>query len=500
MADTFKGIITADGKKRRLSYGSVLDKPVSDETLSVQGGFADAKVVGNNFKKVNAKTDLLKEDLTDLPLIKSVNLFDKNKVVNGKFLLVNKTLNTAPTDNVDFAYNVVPIEANTTYTITGTDYNLIIYAKNGTQMLADSYVNGKANYTFTTPNDDGDYKVAYMGISYRPATYPTNSFMIVKGGKLPSKYQEYNAYYKGNRLIIPYEHRKITVSKDDNSDFNTVFDAVKYANENANEITPYDIYIIDTNYDKVYEGTSFDILSEMGGDAYLSTITNTTDNRKGMPLNGYVNLIGIGKVKLYAHLNDNVTLAQSSCFSVIDIFGECYCENITFEIKNGRYAVHDETLNKAPNKTHKFKDCTFIHLGNAVGLWEYPHAYAMGSSGNCLYEYIDCIFNSSLSKGYSFDFHNNQNQEGIIVSLDGCVFIGKYYDTDYSAKFGFLGYAPCTGDPQKYWSCFSNIFLKNIISDGKIRVMPESSGVCTNPYKIHNFTNVSIDIENDVVS
>ena len=49
MADTFKGIITADGKKRQLPYGSVLDKPVSDETLSIQGGFADAKVVGGKF-------------------------------------------------------------------------------------------------------------------------------------------------------------------------------------------------------------------------------------------------------------------------------------------------------------------------------------------------------------------------------------------------------------------------------------------------------------------
>lgn len=64
MADTFKGIITADGKKRQLPYESVLETPVSDETLSIQGGFADAKVVGNNFKKAKAETDSLKEDLS----------------------------------------------------------------------------------------------------------------------------------------------------------------------------------------------------------------------------------------------------------------------------------------------------------------------------------------------------------------------------------------------------------------------------------------------------
>lgn len=46
MSDTFKGIITADGKKRQLPYGSILDIPKSDPSLTVEGGFADAAVVG----------------------------------------------------------------------------------------------------------------------------------------------------------------------------------------------------------------------------------------------------------------------------------------------------------------------------------------------------------------------------------------------------------------------------------------------------------------------
>ena len=62
MDDIFKGIITADGKKRQLPYGSVLEAPVSDETLSIQGGFADAKVVGAKFEKVKAEAASLKED------------------------------------------------------------------------------------------------------------------------------------------------------------------------------------------------------------------------------------------------------------------------------------------------------------------------------------------------------------------------------------------------------------------------------------------------------
>nr|DAL17274.1 MAG TPA_asm: hydrolase [Caudoviricetes sp.] len=76
MADTFKGIVTADGKKRQLPYGSILDLPSSDPSLTVDGGFADAAVVGKNFKKTNDDVASLKEDLAKQenrlePIVKS---------------------------------------------------------------------------------------------------------------------------------------------------------------------------------------------------------------------------------------------------------------------------------------------------------------------------------------------------------------------------------------------------------------------------------------------
>ena len=66
MADTFKGIITADGKKRQLPYRNVIETPVSDETLSIQGAFADSKAVGDKFKEVKEETNSLKEETNSL--------------------------------------------------------------------------------------------------------------------------------------------------------------------------------------------------------------------------------------------------------------------------------------------------------------------------------------------------------------------------------------------------------------------------------------------------
>lgn len=66
MSDTFKGIVTADGKKRQLPYGSLLDLPSSDPSLTVEGGFADAAVVGKKNKKTDEAIASLKEDMDTL--------------------------------------------------------------------------------------------------------------------------------------------------------------------------------------------------------------------------------------------------------------------------------------------------------------------------------------------------------------------------------------------------------------------------------------------------
>lgn len=75
MADTFKGIITADGKKRQLPYDAVFGTPASDTTLSVDGAFADAKVVGDKFKEVKEDVADLKEDMDNIKKKKNVVIY-----------------------------------------------------------------------------------------------------------------------------------------------------------------------------------------------------------------------------------------------------------------------------------------------------------------------------------------------------------------------------------------------------------------------------------------
>ena len=122
MADTFKGIITVDGKKRQLPYGAVLEPPISDETLSIQGGFADAKVVGDKFKKGKVETDSLKEELGDLENV-TVNAFEvsESNDINDYFASYSGKYynsNGALAEYSNYTANVIKVDDNCHLTIT----------------------------------------------------------------------------------------------------------------------------------------------------------------------------------------------------------------------------------------------------------------------------------------------------------------------------------------------------------------------------------------------
>lgn len=169
MADTFKGIITADGKKRQLPYGAVLETPVSDKTLSEEGGFADSKVVGDKFAKVDSETASLKEDFD--------NVVTKEEQI--KTLTIQK--------------NTDGIELKDSYCI-GTD---------GDINSMNSY------YTYI-------YKIPQNGFVYFADT-PTNSNVLMFGiyNGYPSKNTFKGTRYSSLDNNIPKKTNKIVINAGD---------------------------------------------------------------------------------------------------------------------------------------------------------------------------------------------------------------------------------------------------------------------------------------------
>lgn len=216
-----------------------------------------------------------------------------------------------------------------------------------------------------------------------------------------------------------------TVRKDGTGDFRTLVEAVKAAGTGTKE-KPKTIYI--------YSG-EYDILQELGGDNFLNTVKTVNSERQGIEVPDYVNIVGIGDVRLKMNVPDDKTTRETSTrISVLNVWRHNTIKNIKITVRNTRYAVHDETNNQYANNDMKYIDCYFEHLGNKAGVWNSTQAYAagMGSGGNYLFD--NCTFKSNI---LPFSMHDNFNVESNRVKITKCTFItGSGED---AIRFGSYG-------------------------------------------------------------
>lgn len=216
-----------------------------------------------------------------------------------------------------------------------------------------------------------------------------------------------------------------TVKKDGTGDFRTLSDAVKGVGAATKE-KPKTIYI--------YSG-EYDILQELGGDAWLRTVETTNSERMGIELPDYVNVIGVGDVQLRLEVPDDKTTQNTSKrISILNCWKHNVIKNLKLTVRNTRYAVHDETNNQFHNNDMAYIDCVFEHKGNKSGVWNSTQAYAagMGSGGNYLFD--NCTFKSNT---LPFSMHDNFNVESNRVKITKCTFItGAGEDT---IRFGSYG-------------------------------------------------------------
>lgn len=216
-----------------------------------------------------------------------------------------------------------------------------------------------------------------------------------------------------------------TVKKDGTGDFSTLSEAVKSVGSGSKE-KPKTIYI--------YSG-EYDILQELGGDAWLRTVETTNSERMGIELPDYVNVIGIGDVRLKLEVPDDKTTGNTSKrISILNCWKHNVIKNLKLTVRNTRYAVHDETNNQFHNNDMTYIDCVFEHKGNKSGVWGSTQAYAagMGSGGNYLFD--NCTFKSNT---LPFSMHDNFNVESNRVKITKCTFItGAGEDT---IRFGSYG-------------------------------------------------------------
>ena len=275
------------------------------------------------------------------------------------------------------------------------------------------------------------------------------------------------------KVYITPKAQIITVKKDGSGNFDTLKDATDSITD-ASKDNPYEIHIYGGNYN---------IYSELGGQTFYNSIDDTSNNRQGIQIKDYVSLIGHGDVKLEFHpLDSDANIYNTSCCSPLEVYGNSTIENITIEASNCRYCIHDETGGLMyGGATHKYKNVYLHHAGNKEGTWSSPCGIATGMSSMNKYYYENCVFRSDSFYGWSL--HNNAGEWGNVITLDGCEIHGEA--DGVSAKLGYYG------DNQH--DC--NVFIKSSSVNHKLQVKAESdSGVNDNVFKIHNFTNINVEV------
>ena len=292
---------------------------------------------------------------------------------------------------------------------------------------------------------------------------------------LPDEYTE-GGYYTYLTAKAGIEEINLHVKTDGTGDYDSVVAAVAFANAQSGTY-PINIYIHSGDYD---------ILDELGGDDFISTIADSADERQGLVLKRHnVNLIGVGYVVLRYELPNTVTYVQSqrtSCLNMREYSNAV--SNMTLIAKNCRYVIHDETNGGNPFIHRVMKNLRCIHKGNQSGLWEYPTVMGGGAGGGSVYDVINCQFITGTYK-QAFSYHSNTNEQASFFNIDGCVgSVNNSNNNGISFRFSYHG----TGR-----TGISVANVKNCSGNGVTTVQAETSGDTNN--NIEMYVNGWEDIE-----
>lgn len=367
------------------------------------------------------------------------------------------------------AIKPIRLYANRTYYIYNAQlyFSKVLYDDNTIALLSEE--TGTKSSTFTPKQNCSIF------LTITKQTYDSLKFGLSNGKRLWNLWNENNQY--NNTGYDPQDY-EITVSKDSTGYYSRLVDAVEAIPDST-----YNQYTIFLN-----EGV-YDLYQELGGDSWLSGISG---NRNGLNLmNKNVKIVGLGRPTIKLFIPDNLaTNTTVPNVSVIECAGSVELNNLIVEGKNVRYVIHDETGNNSlyNNTKHIYNNVLVKHNGNKSDTWINSAAIACGMSSACHYSFINSIL---IGSNYSaLSLHNNGNQKGGTITIDGLKVSGTYLfdEINTSIRFGYY--------QQNTPTDIYQVFVKNLISDGAIFVRPESSQVpSTNIYNVTNFTNVNLNIK-----
>lgn len=255
----------------------------------------------------------------------------------------------------------------------------------------------------------------------------------------------------------------VVVDKSGSGDFVKVADAFQYARNNpGTEI--------------IINGGTYDYFEECGGEDYLKTLEASNPTYKPFWMKN-VKIIGKGNVTINYLPAKNIAEKypkSMTVISVIDVCGNCHVENLTINVNNCRYGIHDESAGLAENynTVHVYKNVKATY-GNERSGTIGGQAFACGYDNGQKFEFENCHFKSSMTEAMTF---HNRNSYGGTITINNCI-LDSDNSFQKSLRFGNVGRQQDT-----------NVYINNSIITQKLSIEEESgmtgSTNCFNVYAV----------------
>lgn len=375
----------------------------------------------------------------------SINLFDKNNAIKGKFFKGTIGSEITQVENSDYICFTIDVEPNEMYICSGVSYATYITDENGIVLRVRGSAE-QANYSFNTGNNA---KKAY--ISFNTRNFEINNYMIVKGQELPTSYLPFGFIYSENmKKSLNEEIYRVGSDKE----YATFTDCIRALRGNANKKT---IYI---------DGGVYDIYQEMGGEDFVNSLTEGQkwkDISDIIPPNTHI--VGLGYV-LFTYYPTVYTTISAELVSPINITGgNVTLENINVIGNQCRYTIHDDGSGDNENVTHEYINCHFEKKGGGL-----VQTFGSGIGNKCNMIFKDCVIKSNRE---AFSVHNQWYATLSNIVFENCAVIGG----TNAMRFGSLS--------SKDESMPISVNIFNSVISGTVKFNNEDGNASrTNPYKL----------------
>lgn len=437
--------------------------PAIDDTLTVSGAGADAKVVGDALSDLKSSFNNFNDALvtSDINLIKLVD-----KTV-GKIYERNDDISVNELDNqYGSIYKPIDIEENTTYYYRNLYgyFCKIVYNDNTFEYLKDdSYAYANGNFTptkngkiYITSHNSASgiilfctnqdvYNIQSDGwflpnLLKTPSIYPLiitdNSvvsdlnlltdnavYRIQINGTAPSNLPSnatsgmwllfVHSSYAGNnkqtlQFLFNYQSKKFMYMRNAYNN-NSVWSA--WTPMDSTGLTVY--CGASEQFTRLRDAVAYarefknsTVIVRAGTydliSEFAEEINASTNTQFGVLIDNGVRIIFDGGAKVVAEYegSDTNILHNFSPFLAGEISGGFTLENLDIKTKNTRYCVHDDTGNYDIVSIHKYINCRMVHDDTENTIKSYPQCIGGGFGNHTYIEIRDCYFKSLGSENW----------------------------------------------------------------------------------------------------